>query len=141
MSARLALAASVRAVSALTGRDQCTVHLRGDQRRAVKVDEQVDHLARGLELVAAITREPIDEVSRADAAEPGGSNLDRTAATIGAQGAIAGGCGARDERRVGNHSRSFISRQTGFARLAEQVTATLAGPTQGDAVAVSRHLQ
>jgi len=57
-SARPALLAPAGSVSTLARRDQRAMRRCGDQRRAAKVDEPVDHLARCVDLGAAVAGEP-----------------------------------------------------------------------------------
>ena len=102
------LVASALAVPALPCRDQRLIHVRGDQSRAVKIDEQAHHLARGIELVAAIAGESINEASRAHAAEPGRGDLHRPAPTAGAQRAIAGGCNAGEQHGFSDRPRALL---------------------------------
>ena len=106
----------------------------------MKVDEQVDHFARRVELVAAVAGESINEASGADATESGRGDLHWSVPAVGTKRAGVSGCGARDEHRVGYRPGALVSRQAGFARLAEEVATALAGPAQCDAVAVGGHL-
>jgi hypothetical protein len=112
------LAATALAVSTLARRDQRAIDVRRDQRRAMKVDKQIDDRARGLKLVAAVTGEAIDEASGAGAAEPGRGDLDWSVSALGAQRASASRGGPVKERGIGDGPRALLGRQGGFARLA-----------------------